>query len=400
MVVKTDYSHDITGFGGILIKTGTREYDFFYPETLDNGYTRFICRSVAKVHVNFSTTPPTWGSVTHINIETPSGFTNPQISNVSLNTGLGYDFQTEKILLVVGEWVSPNAHWYCTDVKLLAIDRTTGAVTVLHADLLGLAKTIVSTITQTNLVADAMGYGGKIAIALGCYDPTSGYAAHDRSIMILYNGTTWSAINPKPVQDGIQMKAEPIFDSGDSFIGWLTDGHGTNSIFLKPDFSWVGCKPPNTLFSTNPTFDMINHKVVWLEWGSGTGSVQHVHVADPDVTSGCVNFVDKTPSGSLVDNEGGSRNMTKVCKVGSGIFSDETNFWFIMYGYRGDTSGLPDRAFKCDLGYYNDITHWAYLADPTNLDQYYSVLTRCVNPTTKLLVPNPLITVGGGNLTL
>lgn len=387
MVVKTDYSHDVNGYTGLLIKTSDKHYDLFYPKCLDNGTTKLIVRKLCKVSIDFTVTPPTWGSVTEIDVETPSGFTNPQICNRPI---VGYNFDNGEVLIVLGEWQSGKVDFECVQVKLLGVNRTTGVVTVRQSDLLALAKTIVSAVDRLWAYAGFCGYDGKLVGTLGALVGAPSIP-NERSIIALYNGTTWSAINPKPVQDGVQEQIEPIFDSADAFIGWLTEGHGTNSVFVKPDLSWVGCKPPNTLYTTEPVYDPVNHKVIWIEWGA-TSATQRVHEADPSAVYGCINFVDKTPSGTITDNEANNINLSTVNKSSGAVFSDGTNYWLVCGVYMGGLVSGVGRSLKADLGYLNDPTKWACIADPSNNDKREIWgRNRALDPTTKKLLTIPMI---------
>jgi len=387
MVQNMQYSHDIASTGAILFRQTVWQYEVIWAEMLDNGTTKRIVRKLKKATLDFSTSPPTWGTVEEIDVATPSGLTNPIAPHRSL---FGYDFENDEILLALGEWDGTSAVLDTNTVKLLAIKRDFSNVSVLHDDLLSLAREAAADVTRIFVYAQFWGYGGKIVGTLGTYADTE-----ERSVVALYDGTSWSAVRANYVYDYIQERLEPIWDAEDNFIGWLTEGHGTNMQWIKySDLSVQAAVPSGPSFTIDPIYDMINHKIIILEWGGATGAKQYIFVGDPDPDSGYSTLTDVTPTGTIQDAEGNSIDLNTVNKSRGNIFSDGVNTWLV---FRSERGGLPTgqkRCIKVDLGQYSDPTKYAVIADPSGVDTYMIwTCTKAIDPTNKLLVPTPLFVV-------
>jgi len=293
-------------------------------------------------------------------------------------------------LIALGEWDGVSTYLNSTTVKLLAVKRDFSNVTVLHDDLLSLAQTVAADVTRIKSFVHFMGYGGKIAGTIAAYANDT-----ERSVIALYDGAAWSAVRANDAYDYVQEEIEPIWDAEGNFIGWLTEGHGTNTQFIKYPELTVTAKPPSgTLFTTTPIYDMVNHKVVFIEWGSSTGAKQAILVADPDPTDGYTNLTDVTPTGTITDNEGNSIDLETVNKEPGFIFSDGVNTWLVFGAARGGLPAGQARVIKVDLGSYSDPAKYDVIADPANSDLYVrGSYCRAIDPTNKLLVPSPIFVV-------
>lgn len=385
MTIQMQYEYTLPTLEALMFKTGTMQYEVIYPEQLDNGTTKFICRKLKKRTVDFSVSPPTWGSETEIDIGTPSGFTNPIIGG---HEKLGYNFETDEILIPLGEWDGSSEYMDVTEAKLLAVKRDFSSVTVIQSDLFSLVKSAISDATRIYFSLQFWGYGGKIAGIAQVY-ADSGSGA-ERSCIILYDGSSWSAVHANSRYDYVQQAIEPIWDAGNNFLGWLTTGHGTNSHRISyPDLT-ITAGYPGGLFTTEPIYDPINHKVIWIEWGSSTGATQNIWVAEPTDPFNATNV---TPSGSITDNEGNTINLAVECKAKGAVFSDGAHKWLVMCMY--DNPGRTfRRTVKVTLGSYSNADAWSVIATPDNTDTI-NIFDRCraINPTTKLFEPIPLFIV-------
>jgi len=383
MVLTMQYEQSIPTKQLLLFKTGAYTYEVIYPKQLDNGTTNQIVRQLGKRTINFSTTPPAWGTESTIDVETPSGLTNPIAPNRGI---IGYDFELDEILLALGEWNGASSQLESTTVKLLSIKRDFSSVTVKHSDLFSLVQTVAADATAIKYYVHFYGYGGKIVGAVGTYADTS-----ERSVIVLYDGTTWSAVRANTRYDGVQELIEPIWDASDNFLGWLTEGHGTNSHFIDYSDLSITAGAPGGAYTTEPIYDPINHQIIWLEWGSELGYTQSIWTADPTTP---FTATDVTPSGTITDNEANSIDLTTVNKSSGTIFSDGTNNWLVLQLRRG---GIPEeeaRSAKINLGNYNDATAWEILADPSNVDTWRkSGRCRAIDLTNKLFLPSPMFQV-------
>jgi len=382
MTINMQYEYTLPTAYGILFKTGAYTYEMIYPEQLDNGTCRHICRNLKKRVIDFSTSPPTWGSESSIAVDTPSGFTNPVMP---VRCPLGYDFETDEILLVLGEWDGTSTRLWTTSAKLLAIKRDFSNVTVLHNDLFALAQSVIADTAHISRYVSFYGYGGKIVGVLSIFSNTG--IPNERSCIILYDGTSWSAVHADSRYDYMQERVEPIWDASDNFLGWLTEGHGTNSHFISyPDLS-ITAGSPGGVFTTEPVYDPINHQVVWIEWGSATGDTQHIWTADP---TNPFSATDVTPTGTKTDNEGHTIDLNVDQKANGSIFSDGTNNWLVVMIVDNPVVN-PVRAMKVNLGEYSNANAWDFIGDPTGVDTYWLAgHFRTIDPVNKLFLPSPL----------
>lgn len=379
------YTHAASTNQAILLKLPQHEYGVFAPELLGNGTTTKIMRNLKEYSIRFQSETPFWGGPVTYDVATPSGLTTP-IS--STRHPLGYHFGTESILIPLAEWDGSSTEVSSTTAKLLSMKLATSAVTVLQNDLLTLVKTAIADASVIKYFMHFYGYGSKIAGILGVH--TAG--AVERSCVITYDGSTWTATNANSRFNYIQEAIEPVWLADDTFYGWLTSGHGTNSHYIKySDLSVNAVIVNSTNYSTQPIYDMINHKIVWLEGGSGIGSKQYIITADPDITLGHTNQQDKTPTGTLVDNESNSWDLNKTGKVDGNIYTDLTNSWFVLGGINNPGYNRF-RTFKTTLGTYDVDANYALLQNSSGNDKIYcNSPTRCINQETKLLEPNPIL---------
>ena len=102
MVQTLDYIHNISDVEVLLFKTADKQYEAIWAERLDNETTKAICRKLKKCTIDFRTSPPVWGEISEKDIATPSGLTNPMLT---IKKSLGYDFDSDRILVVLGEWM-------------------------------------------------------------------------------------------------------------------------------------------------------------------------------------------------------------------------------------------------------------------------------------------------------
>jgi hypothetical protein len=393
MVEELTYKQAIPAESTISVKTGADTYDVYYPKILNDGTCVQLCRELAVRQFDFGTSPPTIGAESTIDVETPSTYTNPVIPT---EFNLGYDFDSDKILMVLGEWDTSSLTFEnITDASLLSIDLAFVGVTVENADLLALAQGAIPTATELNYVGHFYGYGTKIVGALGTYAGSS-----EKSCIATYDGAAWGATQANTRFNYIQEGVEPIWDASNTFLGWLTEGHGTNSHFVKySDLSVVTCYPPG-VYTTCPHYDMKNHKVIWLEYGSGTGAGQYIHTSDPDATFGCINFVNVTPYvGTITDNESNVIDLETANKAAGVFFSDGVNEWMVLGLSRGGIPAGQNRPAKVNLGQYNDYTKWSILENNLSVDTGYKDMgrDRCIDTTNHVFLPNPRFQVLAAN---
>jgi hypothetical protein len=378
------YEFTVPAHHVFLVKTGTYTYDVYYTKQLNNGITNYICREFAKRTVDFKTDPPEWKEEKTIDVASPSGFANPILPYKNI---LGYDFYRRRILFVLGEWDGASWLFQGTKAKLLAVDLGLSKIEVLNDNLFTLAQEAVPEATHIKGYANFGGYGGKLVGILAAYSN-----AEERSVALVFDGSSWYAVRANTRRDTVQEGVVPIWDVKDRFIGWLTEGHSDNSHFIRiSDFQVIPCYPP---FSTTsePVYDMINHKIVWTEWGAGEAISQRIYVSDPDPTNGCINFKNATPYGTVKDNEGNTINLTIMSKYAPSIFQNGANKWLVIGAFRG---GIPEgfhRVLKVDLGSYSDASKWDLVKDPSGNDKLVKGMVTCISTDGKPL-PAPMFPV-------
>lgn len=388
MVTKLTYLNSITSCQIYTFKLSTTLYEVVWCEELDNGTTQRLCRKMKKRTVDFSTLPPTWGAITEIDIGTASGFANPL---VSIRVPLGYDFNTDSLLVAMGEWNGSSSIFECTNVKLLSVKRDFSQVTVLHNDLMTLAKTVKSDIAHVRHYVQFSGYGGKIVGAMVCYTNT-GIPA-EVPIILRYNGTTWSAYLANSRYNYAQEAIEPIWGTDDTFYGWITEGHGTNCHFIKySDLSVITCYPSGMTHTLEPCYDPVNHKILWGEWGGAAAA--ELYTSDPSATLGATNFVNVNPTGTIYDNEGNAIDLHISQKGNLVFFKDASNYWLVMTAIVGEGASQVVRTKRVNVGHYNESAHYAILANYLNNDKLYiDGRSRGIDPVAKLVVPIPVLTL-------
>jgi hypothetical protein len=366
----------------LVFKISETRYDVVYPKPSENDLTKHITRRIGKRTVNLSVDPPNWSVETEIDVAKPSGFNNP--IGVYRNK-MGYDFERDEILLVLGEHEGSSDRFSCTEAKLLGVKRDFSEVNVRHDDLLSLAQQGRADVDNLQTYASFHGFGGKYYGALRPDEDGKecGECAY-------YNGMSWEVTDvTKARYGGAQERVEAVFDAG-KFIGCITEGHGMHSHFIDTTGEIKECKPPNGLFTCEPVYDSVNNKIIWIEWGSGTGATQHIHVADPDSEVGCKNFVDRTPSGIMIGDEGERLDLNKTNKANGAVFSNCDHGWFVMVMYRG---GLPkgvSKMVRTPLGAYDDSKKYEFIVDSTtNRKNGLSGVCRAIDPTSKIYVSVP-----------
>ncbi|RLG81366.1 MAG: hypothetical protein DRO40_09785 [Thermoprotei archaeon] len=383
MVFQIPFKASIKGFiQGILIKKSSTKYEVFFPELLDNGTIKTISRNLLAKEFDWSS--GTFTDIGSYSIETASGYSNP----ISFAPTIGYDFDNDRILLVIGEWDGSSTYPRTTNAKLIAIDRDLSGHEVLIDDILSLVKNAAADADQLRSFGHAFIHSGLGALIAGAYAGDS-----ERSVIIVSTdgGQTWNAIRANSRYDYVQERLEPIWD-GDTFLGFLTEGHGTNSHWIKTDGS-IEAGAPGGLFTTEPIYDMINNKVIWIEWGSGTGDVQHVWVADPSTP---FTATDVTPSGTITDNEGNSINLATVNKLYGNIFTDGENYKLVFVGYRGGIPESETRLIAVDLPVSSESIYDLIVDDAGN-DRFgtypgFRPIIRAIDPSAKKLIPTPILT--------
>jgi hypothetical protein len=377
----------------LAFKIDKRTYEVVYPEYLDNNTTKYICRNFKKRYLFFDNPTPEWSDEETIDVATPSGLTNPILP---LRLSQGYDFKTDEILFALGEYNGSSTYLDSATVKLLGLKRDFSTVTVKQADLLTLVKTVVADATRIYGYSHFWGYDGKIAGAIAAYKTST-----ERSVVATYDGATWAATRCNTYSDGVQEGLEPIWNNN-TFIGWLTEAHGKNGLFINPSLTITQLYFYDAYGDTDsfantpqPLYDMINNKVIWIEWGGSAGVVQKLKVGNPDATYGFGTLTNVTPSGTITDNEGNNINLNTTCKHNGAIFSDSVTNSFQFSCYRGWTAWANGdyRLLKTELGTYNDSAKYSIMATSANDDKLaLNATIRCVNLGKKQFAPMPLIT--------
>jgi len=383
MVYQIPYKSTLPGFPyGLLVKKSSAKYLVFYPEVLDNGTIRAIARDLVAKEFDWSAGAFT--DVGRYSIESATKYANP----IVFGYGIGYDFDNDRILLVVGEWDGVSKYQITTRAKLVAINRDLSGHDVLIDDILALVKQAASDVDEIRYYGHAYIHSKLGAVVVGAYA-----AGAERSVVIVSTdgGETWSAVRANARYDFIQERLEPFWD-GDAFMGFLTEGHGTNSLWIKTDGS-IRAGAPGGLYTTEPIYDMINNQIIWIEWGSGLGDVQRIWVASPRAP---FDAVDVTPGGTLTDNEGNSIDLSRVCKIDGVIFTDGKNNKFVFQAYRGGIPEGESRIIATDLpvqsGNAYDIVEDSDGSDVAVRITAMRNIVRAVDPATRKLIPVPIIT--------
>jgi len=324
------YETSIAGLmNAILIQKSANKFDIIFPELRTNGQIYNIVRAV-KV-VEFDWAQGTFTEVGSYPLPAELGFNVPQL----FFGGVGYDLDNDRILISLGEWDGSSTSPFTTNAKIIAINRSLDGHEVIIDDLLSLVQQAVTDADQIRSYAHCFIINGLGAIVAGVYSAGNERAFHAVSTD---GGATWTPYHVVGVSDFIRQRLEPFWD-GDTFMGYLVEGHGTNSMWIKTDGSYeVG--NPGGLFTTEPIYDMLNNEVIWLEWGSATGAVQHIWYAPP---SSPFEATDVTPSGSITDAEGNTIDLSTVLKEGGAIVSVGGVGYLLFKGVRG---GLPEGEWR------------------------------------------------------
>lgn len=379
---KVPYSSSIPGLLlALLFKKSSTKYDVVYPELLSNGTIDVITRKLMVKE--FDVIEGTFNDIGTYDIDSASGYANP----ISFRSNIGYDFDNDRILLVIGEWDGSSTDSITTKAKLIAISRDLSEHQVLIDDILALVKTVVSDADNLRYFGQAFIHSQLAVLVAGVYS-----GSYERSVIIVSTdgGESWEVIRANSRYDFIQQRIEPIWD-GSTFIGFLTEGHGTNSHWIKTDGTVVAGSPGG-LFTTEPIYDPVNNKVIWIEWGGATGATQHIWIADP---ASPFDASDVTPTGTITDNEGNSIDLSTVCKIGGIIYSDGQRNKFMFNTYRGGVPSGEKRIIATDLPIHED-NEYDIVVDSNNNDRWkafvFNPYIRAIDIASKKIVTSPLIT--------
>jgi len=319
------YETSIPGLmNAILIQKSANLFDIIFPEMRTNGTIYNIVRAV-KV-VEFDWAQGTFTEVGSYQLPSDIGLNVPQL----FNRGVGYDLDNDRILLALGEWNGSSTTPVTSTAKIIAINRSLDAHEVLIDDLLALVKQAIPDADELRSYACCFIINGLGAIIAGVYSAGAERAWHAVSTD---GGATWESRHSNDRYDYIHEGLEPFWD-GDTFMGYLVEGHGTNCLWIKTDGSYEA-NSPGGAFSIVPVYDMVDNEVIWLEWGSATGAVQHIWYAPP---SAPFNATDVTPSGTLTDAEGNTIDLATANKIKGIIVNVGGVNYLLIRVFRG---GLP-----------------------------------------------------------
>jgi len=308
----------------ILIQKSANKFDIVFPELRTNGQIYNIVRSI-KV-MEFDWQQGTFTEIGTYQLPTNIGLNVPQL----FRGGIGYDLDNDRILLALGEWDGSSMEPISTTVKIVAINRSLDGHEVVIDDLLSLVRQAVTDADEIRYYASCYIINGLGAIVAGVYSAGAERAWHAVSTD---GGQTWTSRHSNDRYDYIHELIEPFWD-GDTFMGYLVEGHGTNCLWIKTDGSYEANSPGGT-FTIEPIYDMLNNEVIWTEWGSATGAVQHIWYASPSTP---FNATDVTPSGTLTDAEGNSIDLSTVSKLDGHIVM-VGGVGYLLFG--GSRDGVP-----------------------------------------------------------
>ena len=285
----------------VLIQKSPNKFDIVFPEYRTNGQIYNIIRSV-KV-VEFDWQQGTFTELGSYMLPSDIGLNVPQL----FKNGVGYDLDNDRILLVLGEWNGSSLAPVTSNAKIIAVNRSLDAHEVLIDDLLSLVKQAVPDADELRENASCFIVNGLGAIVAGV---RSGGAERAWHAVSTDGGSTWESRHSNDRYDYQHEGLEPFWD-GDTFMGFLATGHGTNSLWIKTDGSYEANSPGGS-FTTVPIYDMLNNEVIWTETGSATGAIQHIWYAPP---SSPFNATDVTPTGTITDDEGNTIDLSLVWKM-------------------------------------------------------------------------------------
>ena len=366
----------------ILIQKSTNKFDIIFPELKTNGQIYNIVRAVKVVEFDWST-----GNFTEIGsypLPAELGLDTPQL----FLGGIGYDLDNDRITLVLGEWDGSSMEARGTTVKVIAINRSLDGHEVIIDDLFSLVKQAVTDADELYGHANCWIINGLGAIVIGVRSAGNERAWHAVSTD---GGVSWTSRHSNDRYDYIHEIIEPFWD-GDTFMGYLVEGHGTNSLWIKTDGSYQAGAPGGA-YTTQPIYDMLNNEIIWIEWGSSTGEVQHIWYAPP---SSPFNATDVTPSGSLTDAEGNTIDLRTVCKLDGHIVNVGGVGYLLFRGNRGGIPSGEPRIICTQLpvrsgNNYELLTYSA--GDRTIHITGLRILVRAFDLATKKPLPCPLINV-------
>jgi hypothetical protein len=337
--------------------------------------------------VNVNTSPPTVSAPIFFDIQHVTKYTTPVLP---YRGQIGYDYGTDQLLMCISEWDEVHAYVNVAKSKMLqliGIKPDFSGAEILHPDVFSLVAG-KSGVDHIKHYAHCWGYGGQYCMAVGTYAGSA-----ERSFIITCMDDVWTATEANTRYNYIQELVEPYWD-GTTFRGWLTEGHGTNTLEIRYPTQAITQDAVGGLFTLQPTYDMRQNHVVWTEWGSGIRSPQHVWTAPVnDVFKGMLQI---PPDTAIDDLEGNHINLVTMMKLTQGFFQDQTRYWLIFNVYRG---GLPlgvQRVVKCTADEYSCETEYAVIARHHGCDQLSGPgPCRTINPQHDTLESNPMVIIRG-----
>ncbi|MHA1590229.1 MAG: hypothetical protein ACTSVA_06470 [Candidatus Njordarchaeales archaeon] len=329
------YETSIEGLlNAIIIQKAPNKFDIVFPELRTNGSIYNIVRAVRVIEFDWQ--QGTFSEVGSYPIPSELGFNIPQL----FRYGIGYDLDNDRILLLLGEWDGTHMWPSTTKAKVIAINRSLDSHEVIIDDVFALLQQVVSE-------AHHVGYCGNCYIinglgALVCTGYTAPGVECAFHAVSTDGGVTWEPRHSNDRYDYGHQKLEPFWD-GDTFMGFLVEGHGTNCLWIKTDGSYEA-NTPGGAYTIEPVYDMLNNEVIWLEWGSGTGAVQHIWYASP---SSPFSANDVTPSGTITDAEGNTIDLATICKLEANIITLNGVGYLLFVAERGGIPFPEERRIIC-----------------------------------------------------
>lgn len=369
----------------IFIRISSGVYDVYAPKLVNNGIISTICPSLTKMTVNLNTSPPTVSAPTFFNIQNATKYATPVIPH---RGQIGYDYHSDQLLMCISEWDGVHAYVNVTKVdtlQLIGISPDFSRASLLHPNVFSLVEG-KSGVDQIRYYAHCWGYGGQYCMAVGTF---AGNA--ERSFIITCMDDVWTATEANTKHNYIQELVEPYWD-GSTFRGWLTEGHGTNTVEVRYPTQVITQEAVGGLFTLQPTYDMRHNHVVWTEWGSGIGSPQHIWTAP--VTDVFKGTRQTPPDTTIQDREGNHINLATMMKPTQGFFHHQAQYWLIFHVYRGGLSQGVQRIVKCTADKYRSALEYAVIARNYGSVQLPSYgPCRTIDPQHDMLYPNPIVIV-------
>ena len=242
--------------------------------------------------------------------------------------------------LVLGEWDGSHDTPVTSTAKVIAINRSLDGHEVIVDDLLSLARQAIPDADSIRAEAHAFIVNGLGAIVASVYTGTGDVEGETAWHAVSTDGgQTWESRHSNDRYDYKHHHLEPFWD-GNTFMGYLVEGHGTNCLWIKTDGSYEANAPPG-LFTIEPVYDMLNNEVLWIENGSGTGAVQHIWYAPP---SAPFNATDVTPTGTITDDEGNTIDLSITWKTcGNIVMVGGVGYLTCIACYQG---GIPHGEYR------------------------------------------------------